>query len=279
MLWLNEINNGGNSQALALAIDSQGDPSAAGFISSASDQGDFFAAKFAGGAAPSGPGRYLCDKAKVAKNSGFTPLSVTLQDVFETAMFSVTKPVDLCPAANVNAQGIADSLALEAFAISNKTKPVNHTHIGVTNEFGSITVDTAKPTELLVPTAVSQSGAVDPPNLSAHNVDHYKCYSAKITKGTPKFVPVQSVKVEALFTAPPKTMTLTAPAMLCTPVSKNSEGIKNPAVYQMCYQVAFAKGQTKPKPVSGIFLNNQFGPEQLGVTTDNALCVPSSVTR
>ena len=135
-----------------------------------------------------------------------------------------------------------------------------------------------RPTLLLVPTAVSQSGAVDPPDLSAHNIDHYKCYSVKTTKATPKFVPVQGVKVEARFTAPPKNVTLTAPAMLCAPVNKNSEGIKNPSVYQMCYHVAFAKGQTKPKPASGIFLNNQFGPEQLGVTTDNALCVPSSIT-
>lgn len=44
----------------------------------------------------------------------------------------------------------------------------------------------------------------------------------------------------------------------------------------MCYQAVKKAGQPKHKPVVGIFVNNQFGPEQLDTTTEEELCVPSS---
>jgi len=43
----------------------------------------------------------------------------------------------------------------------------------------------------------------------------------------------------------------------------------------MCYQAKPAKGQPKHVPVTGTFVNNQFGPEQLNTAQEQEFCVPS----
>jgi hypothetical protein len=43
----------------------------------------------------------------------------------------------------------------------------------------------------------------------------------------------------------------------------------------LCYQAKAAKGEPKHVAVQGIFVNNQFGPEQLDTVKEEDLCVPS----
>jgi len=43
----------------------------------------------------------------------------------------------------------------------------------------------------------------------------------------------------------------------------------------MCYQAKPASGQPKHIRVTGIHVNNQFGPEQLDTVKEEELCVPS----
>ena len=80
------------------------------------------------------------------------------------------------------------------------------------------------------------------------------------------------------FTDPPKVFDLTKPTHLCTPVDKEGEGVKNPDVHLMCYQVEPPKWQRKHQQVLGIFVNNQLGPGQVDTLREEELCMPSNKT-
>ena len=51
-----------------------------------------------------------------------------------------------------------------------------------------------------------------------------------------------------------------------------------PANHLMCYQVKQVKTEPKFLKVVGVFVNNQFGPEQLDVKKPSELCVPAQKT-
>ena len=106
-------------------------------------------------------------------------------------------------------------------------------------------------------------------------MDHFKCYDVKVTPGRPKFPKGIQATVVDQFNQP-KVYDLKKPTRLCTPVDKNGEGIKNEAAHLMCYQAEPAKGQPKHIPVTGIGVNNQFGPERLDTIKEEELCVPST---
>jgi hypothetical protein len=151
----------------------------------------------------------------------------------------------------------------------------------VENQFGTLVVDTIRPERLLVPTAKDLIDPVAAPDLGSIDVDHYKCYRVKVTKGTPKFEKVLGVEVTDQFTTPfgePTLFDLKRPIRLCTPVEKNGEPIKREADHLMCYVAVPSKGQPKPVKVSGIFLNNQFAEGQLDAVKAEELCVPSRKT-
>ncbi len=73
----------------------------------------------------------------------------------------------------------------------------------------------------------------------------------------------------------PKLFDLKKPTRLCNPVEKNGEEKKNPDTHLMCYQAKPAKDEPKHIPMTGIHVNNQFGPEQLDTIKEEELCVPS----
>lgn len=232
------------------------------------------------------PDHFLCYKAKPTKESEkFVPRTVSLADQFDVAArnFDVTRPLSLCTPADKNDEGITDPIThLKGYQIKlTKTDPpqapdVKHA-VRVTNQFGELLLDTLRPDRLLMPTAKSLTGPVDPPGLN--NVDHYKCYKVRGRKGAPKFKPILGVSVSDQFIGqPPKLFDLKKPTRLCTPVDKNGEGIKNPGTHLLCYQAKPTKGQPRHQPVSSIFVNNQFGPEILQTVKEEDLCVPSAKT-
>jgi hypothetical protein len=206
-------------------------------------------------------------------------VQVSLADQFEEGTFDVKKPVSLCTPADKNEEGIIDEEThLEGYQILPATKHVPQTNIKIENQFhpsrGELFVNTIKPDRLLVPTAKSLTGPVDAPDPASHNVDHYKCYKAKVTPGTPTFPKGLQATVVDQFNQP-KLYDLKKPTRLCNPVDKNGEGIKNEATHLMCYQAKPATGQPKHAKVLGIHVNNQFGPEQLDTIKEEELCVPS----
>ncbi len=241
--------------------------------------GEVCTAGVCGGGTPTPAGcidHYLCYKVK--QTSGFlSNLPVNLTDQFETAFANVGKAKDICPPANKNGEGIHDPVTHEeAYQIKQETAHVPRTNLTVTDQFGTLHVNTVKPDRLLVPT--NKGLGTPPPGPPAPGVaDHYKCYKIKITPGTTGFAKgLQATVVDQFQT---RLYEILKPKLLCTPVDKNGEGIQHPLAHLMCYQVKTAKGQQNTVPVVGqIYTQNQFGQGRLDTVREDVLCVPATKT-
>ena len=180
--------------------------------------------------------------------------------------------------ADKNGEGIVDDVThLQSYtirAVSGTPSFVRRTNLKIDNQLGTLRVDAYKRDLLLVPVNKSLSGPTTPPNNNSINVDHYKCYKAKTTAGTPRFT-VTSVTVGDQFTSPAKFFTLKKIKHLCTPVDKNGEGIKNSDVHLACYQVKVGSGQPKHVRRTGVNTNGQLGPMVLSTLQESELCVPA----
>ena len=211
-------------------------------------------------------------------------LKVALSDQFESGIFEVKRPVALCNPADKNDEGINDpSTHLRSYKIQAAPGQPAHTirtGIRIENQFhpthGELLVDTVSPDRLLVPTAKSLTQAVAAPDSSNHDVDHFKCYKVRSSRGAPAFQRIPGISIVDQFQQP-SLVDVTHPTRLCTPVDKNDEGIKDESNHLMCYQVIPVKQPRRSKhtSVSGIFLNNQIAPEIVDTVKEGEFCVPS----
>jgi hypothetical protein len=207
-----------------------------------------------------------------------------LSDQFESGLFDVTQPVTLCNPADKNAEGISDpDTHLRGYRIApapGQTPHARRTGIRIENQFhpsrGELLVDTIRPDRLLVPTAKSLTAAVAAPDASSHDVDHFKCYTVRVSRGAPPFKRILDVSVADQFQSP-ALVDLVTPSRLCTPVAKNNEPIKDESGHLMCYEIKPIKQRDTSKHVhvDGIFVNNQIGPEVIRTHNKGEFCVPS----
>lgn len=227
---------------------------------------------------------FFCYKTKATKNSAevfIPPSPVTLTSVTEAGVrFDVKKPLSLCLPAKKNGEGVADEdTHLEAYQISltrmtpPQSPPQRFTNLVVQNQFGDITVDTLKPTRLLVPTA--KDLATSPALPSLHDVDHYRCDTVTLSQGASSFTPIPNVQLADQFSPTDKQFKLTKPLRLCLPVAKNGEPIKNGASSLLCYRALRMPGEPAHTKQLGVHLHNQFGVEQVDTVKEEELCVPS----
>jgi hypothetical protein len=217
----------------------------------------------------------LCVPNKLAN----LPDPVTLDDPVEDKSFNVKKPAALCNPATKILAATAEAASnaaihLQSFAIKQATplpRFVKHTRT-VDNQFGTVTLELLKAERLMVPTAKRHGGTEPPfePDPASHPVDHFKCYKAKAV-GT--FAPITVGTVDQF--GQPKTVTLKKPRRLCLAADKDLEGFKDPEAKLLCYQVVVPKGQPKHVKQTGLFLNNQFGPDQVDTLKETEFCVPS----
>jgi hypothetical protein len=218
---------------------------------------------------------FLCYKAKPTQGAAtFTPSALTLVDAFESGEAQVVKPVALCNPADVDGGAIEDAEThLAGFQIKSLEKHVKQTGVQVETALGTLSLDTVKADRLLVPSAKSLEGPaippVDPP------VDHFKCYKAKVSKGTPKFPKGVQVTVADQFDGTARTLDVKKPTKLCLPVDKNGEGIQSPDALLVCYSAKPAKGQAKHAKRTGVSVANQFGNGQLDTLKEELLCLAS----
>jgi len=77
------------------------------------------------------------------------------------------------------------------------------------------------------------------------------------------------------FTTPAKMLEVTRPRLLCLPVDKNGEGIKNPDRHLMCYKVKPALNAPPHTPQVGVRLNNALGRTWRDTKREDMLCVPA----
>jgi len=231
---------------------------------------------------------FTCYKAGATKDSvkfaGIPiPPGVSLLDQFGGSIVEVKKPKFLCAPTNKLGE---DPTApthpehLKGYQVKNPSKPspVFPTHLKVVDQFnvGGLFVDAKKQFHLLVPTVKNR--LTPPPLPGSFIVDHFQCYKVAASKGAPKFVPVLNVEIADQFGT--MHVDVKKPTYLCTPVDKNGEDPTAPTHtdHLMCYQVKQVKTDPKFLKVVGVFVNNQFGPEQLDVKKPSELCVPAQKT-
>jgi hypothetical protein len=132
--------------------------------------------------------------------------------------------------------------------------------LSIADQLGSHTVDLIRPERMLVPTAKSTTST--PPAL-ASALDHFKCYRVRSRRSQ-----VPDATVETQFGE--LTVAIRRPRHLCIPADKNGEGIDEPRIGLMCYQV-------RPRSISSpphVFTTDQFGSADYDLFNVRDLCVP-----
>ncbi|SMX28029.1 hypothetical protein TRP8649_02141 [Pelagimonas phthalicica] len=105
---------------------------------------------------------------------------------------------------------------------------------------------------------------------SAHAFgEHYLCYNIDPHGGF-KEIPVELKDQFAGYKG-----LVIRPVSLCNPVDKNGEGIREPEVHLVCYEIK-AEPVTKTKPAIDVMTANQFREQSMtAVLPPHTLCVPS----
>ncbi len=235
-------------------------------------------------ATPSPLDHFTCYKAGATSGSvrflGIpNPPGVSLQDSTDTTQVTVKKPKLLC--APTNALGHDPTAPthpehLASYQIKGAA-PTFTSSIQVVDAFNpsGTSVVLKKRSYLFVPTAKSLSAT--PPTPAAFVTDHFECYKIVLASGAPRFVAVPGVTLDDQFGS--MTVLVKKPQYLCNPVNKNGEdpGAPSHAAHLLCYKMK----ETDPVPFAkrtGLFVNNQFGPETLDAKKPAQLCVPAATT-
>ena len=189
---------------------------------------------------------------------------IALTDAFGASTVTVKRAKRLCAPADKNGEdpdAPTDPEHLTAYTIKQTSPRFRRARVGVTNQFGAMTLEVVKPDRLLVPTAKSLTGF--PPPL-ANAIDHFKCYRVKGA-----CLRAANLSVDTQFGS--STVDIKRPSHVCLPVDKNGEGIVDPAAQLTCYQV-----RGRQAVPDSVFTTDQFGGDQLGVYGPRELCVPST---
>ena len=202
------------------------------------------------------------------KPATIPPTTVTVEDQFGTQALTLRFPHRLCAPANKNGEGIFDEIQHLVGYDTLRTPFTKRTGFPVTNQFGTITIDLTRRDLLMVPTA--KSLVAPPPPLQPPTIDHFQCYRAKRSAGSPKFAKI-NVTVADQFES--LNLTLLKPYRLCVPASKNDEDPTAPdhPDLLLCYK---SKSSTKFGTIVA-HIDNQFGPDDVTLIHRRELCVPS----
>jgi len=222
---------------------------------------------------------FLCYKAKITrKTPKFSAVGgVSLDDEFESGTATVTKVQALCNPASGGGALLDPDTHFASYGLAPDTGHAVVELITVSDAIGSTVVDTVKVDRLLVPSAKSLDGPPLPPDPTAHDVDHFKCYSVTVPSGAPTPYKDAEVVLQDQFTGAPRRFSLKKPRLLCNPVDKNGEGIKNADGHLLCYKVKPAQGELKHEKRVGVYMANQFGGHQLDTKKEELLCMPAVI--
>ena len=202
-----------------------------------------------------------------------TVTGVSVEDQFGQHTETVRFPHRLCAPANKNGE---DPTApnhpdhLQGHLVSGPNVKV--ANLTVTNsQFGTLKLDIVKPDILMVPTLKSLDPNKLPEPLTDPVVDHFQCYKAKRSKGSPKFQKILGVNVQDQFGT--ATLDLLKPIRLCAPANKNGE---DPTAPQHPFHLLCYKTKNSAFGMKQAFTNDQFGSAQPLLIHRRELCVPST---
>ena len=223
-----------------------------------------------------------CGGGGICEKNKFAGTEVFLEDAIDTGGLVGHEAAHVkqqCLPAGSDGDAPADALThLTAYPIKvtkGGPKHSRQTGIGVVNQFGFLRLNTIKAALLLLPSAQSVAGPIDQLDGASHEVDAYKCYKAKISKGDPKFP--KGAEAEFSDTFEGVTYSIKKPKKFCAPVDKDGEGIKNPTGHLVCYKAKPAKGQPKHGGRDLVYTNDAFRPGIHKTSKQKEICIPSIV--
>ncbi len=215
----------------------------------------------------------------------FERTEVLLSDGFESGPFEARSQKHLCVASDtdVDADGIQDPNTHLVSYVLRSAGGATHDRrkgLAISDKYGDHTMDTLRVTRLMVPTSlslVSPPGPLDPDN---HIVDHYKCYQAKKSRGTPSFPrgveTFVTNSLEALLGG--RKFGLRSPKEICLPVDQDGQGIKDANQGLTCYTAKRARKQPKHIKHGALHLENEFGIQRLDTVKADLLCAAAEIS-
>jgi hypothetical protein len=226
-------------------------------------------------------------------------VTATLVDQVEDTIVDVTRPIGLCTPVDVSGEGIEDPLLhLKRYRIKRAKAAAQSPRVRRTihgeDRYGQHVLQTLREESLLVPTLVSLDGPAD---LPAADRDHYECYRVRQLKrrctgdlathcradgdcaaagGTCYLGFPRGVQADLVDQFAPGIFEVKKPKLVCLPVGKDGEGIRNPVDSFTGYQIKVAGGEPRHVRVSGIHLSNRsYGREVVTTRGEDILLVPS----
>jgi hypothetical protein len=145
--------------------------------------------------------------------------------------------------------------------------------VQVTTALGTLSLDTVKPDQLLVPT--TQSALGQPDVVDPQHVDRYKCYQVRITKKTAKVPRDQQLVVQDSLASLVRRFQVKQPTRLCLAADETPDTVKNQNGHLLCYPVKPVKGQPKNAKQPGIYLSNDLVFTRLDAVRPSELCIPA----
>jgi hypothetical protein len=238
----------------------------------------------------SGPDSYLCYQAGITKGQPkiASGLTASMTDALGGPQtFDVTKIATLCNPTSLNGAVISHAAVHEeGFAIkAEKGAPkfVKSDHVTV-DPFAQRTLTLTGPASLLdvTPTAPGTTPPTpfgsDP--TSDPDVNRFKCYKAKLPKGSPKFVAPPPQAVVDDFFPGGQPLVLKKLIKVCNPADVNGETPGAEARQSsslVCYQVALPKGTPKLSTQTVSTNGANFGAHVLDAKKVAELCVAAAV--
>jgi len=176
---------------------------------------------------------YKCYKTRQVGDR-FARRDVSLEDQFGPTIATIKRPQRLCNPVDADGQGIADPTAHLMCYVLDEPK-LSTQNVIVDDRFGEHRLTVKRADSLCLPAEKDEVA-------SALNIDHFKCYSTRRAKGTPRFTPVE-IELDDQFED--KTTIVVRPRFLCNPLDKNGEGIEHPESHLLCYRIKDAPGQPR----------------------------------
>jgi hypothetical protein len=224
---------------------------------------------------------FVCYQVKrSAGSAAFAPVGVSLDDAYHASVYAVKKPVEVCVPADYEEQSKED---LDTHLAMYKAKPEDPapevSRVVALDRFGSLSLDLRRPSFYMVPAHFEPSpdaGTPAPPVPGTHEVDHYTCYKARTTKGTPAFSPASLLGVDDDVTDD-RDLELRKPRYLCAPTDAEGQGVINAPGHLLCYAAAPAKGEPRHLPMEGAGLADELGSLTLDTRKEKLFCAPALV--
>lgn len=223
------------------------------------------------------PDHFTCYKVKIASGSEpLAPFPAQVADQFRSSRIVVQKLKQLCAPTNKNGEDASapshpDHLVGYQIRPALRFPPVANQKVVDQFNPNGLFLDVKRPAALLVPAAKSRTQP--PPAPVAPVVDHFTCYKAAITNGTPGFVR-QRVTLEDQFGA--LTVDVQRPTRLCLPTNKNDEapGTETHPDRLMCYRIK-QTGTPRFLAVPNVYTRDQFGSRRFDARMPAELCMPA----